>query len=132
MAFNLVASIVVVFFGSPARIYIFSNAGYLFSCALALLGYFVFRHLRPEVARPFRLPTVFKWLALGIFAFWVVVYFYGGYNAPSIVVSATEGPFLFFLGLVIMATYVPLNWWRQRSDRRATAPAPVAAVPEPL
>ena len=118
MAFNVVCSIVVVFFGSPARIYIFSNAGYLFACALALLGYFVYRHRRPDEPRPFRLPTVFKWVALAIFAFWVVVYFFGGWNAPSIVVGPTEGPFLFILGLVVMATYIPLNLWRRRSDRK--------------
>jgi amino acid transporter len=130
MAFNVAASIVVVFFGSPARIYIFSNAGYLFSCALALLGYFVYRHRRPDVARPFRLPTMFKWVALAIFAFWVVVYFFGGYNAPSIVVGPDEGPFLFFLGLVIMASYVPLAWWRRRGDAKARAVAdPAGDVP---
>jgi amino acid transporter len=118
MAFNVVCSIVVVFFGSPARIYIFSNAGYLFACALALLGYFIYRHRRPDEPRPFRLPTIFKWVALAIFAFWVVVYFFGGWNAPSIVVGPSEGPFLFILGLIVMATYIPLNLWRRRSDRR--------------
>jgi amino acid transporter len=127
MMFNVVCSAVVVLFGSPVRIYIFSNVGYLFSCTLALGGYFVYRHLRPAVDRPFRLPTFMKWVALAIFCFWVVVYFYGGYNAPSIVVGAGEGPFLFFLGLLIMGSYVPLHLWRARSDRRLAVDAATAA-----
>jgi len=118
----------VVLFGSPARIYIFSNAGYLFSCALALAGYFVYRQLRPEVHRPYRLPNFFKWIALAIFVFWMVVYWYGGFNAPRIVVGPDETPFLFVLGLGIMCLYFPLYWWRAASDRRrASAAAPQLA-----
>jgi hypothetical protein len=30
------ASMLVVLFGSPVRIYIFSNVGYLFACAMSL------------------------------------------------------------------------------------------------
>jgi amino acid transporter len=125
MGFNVIASAVVVFFGSPARIYIFSNAGYLFSCALALAGYFVYRHKVPDAPRPFRLPTFMKWVALLIFLFWMVVYFYGGYNSPAIVVDPTQGPGLFFLGIVIMLTYIPLNWWRKQSDKKELAGAKV-------
>ena len=123
MAFNVICSAIVVLFGSPVRIYIFSNAGYLFSCALAMAGYFVYRHYRPDVPRPYRLPTYMKWVALAIFAFWVVVYFYGGYNSPHIVVGPKSSPFLFFLGLIIMCSYVPLHLWRRRQDRRLPVPA---------
>lgn len=119
MAFNVVCSMVVVLFGSPVRIYIFSNAGYLFSCALALGGYFVYRQLRPDVPRPYRLPGFVRWVALGIFLFWMVVYWYGGPNAPHIVVGAGSSPFLFVLGLLVMCLYFPLYWWRAASDRRA-------------
>ena len=119
MMFNVVCSAVVVLFGSPVRIYIFSNAGYLFACGMALLGYFVYRHMRPNEAREYRLPTFVKWIALAIFAFWVVVYFYGGWNAPSIVVGPGTSPFLFVLGLLIMATYIPLHLWRRRGDKAA-------------
>ena len=129
MGFNVVCSAVVVLFGSPVRIYIFSNAGYLFSCALALLGYFVYRHKRPDVARVYRLPTIFKWFALAIFAFWAVVYFYGGWNAPSIVVGEGTSPFLFILGLLIMATYIPLHMWRRRSDKKKGVSHPADRVP---
>jgi amino acid transporter len=126
MAFNVVASMVVVLFGSPVRIYIFSNAGYLFACAMSLAGYFVYRQMRPNVERPLRLPGFVRFLALGIFLFWTVVYFYGGWNAPNIVVAPNSGPYLFFLGLVVMAVYFPLYYWRKRSDLRR--PAPVAVV----
>jgi amino acid transporter len=129
MMFNVVCSAIVVLFGSPVRIYIFSNAGYLFSCSLALLGYFVYRHLRPDVPRPYRLPTFVKWIALGIFAFWAVVYFYGGWNAPSIVVGPGTSPFLFILGILIMSTYIPLHLWRRRADRLRGPGAPDVGVP---
>jgi amino acid transporter len=135
MAFNVVCSMVVVLFGSPARIYIFSNAGYLFACALALAGYFVHRQMRPDVERPYRLPDFVRWVALAIFAFWMVVYWYGGFNAPHIVVGPDESPFLFVLGLLIMCAYFPLYWWRAASDRRnadrirsASAPRAVGAT----
>jgi amino acid transporter len=131
MAFNVVASMIVVLFGSPVRIYIFSNAGYLFSCAMSLAGYFVYRQLRPEAARPLRLWSWVRFLALAIFLFWAVVYFYGGWNAPNIVVAPNSGPVLFILGLVIMAFYFPLYFWRKRSDLRDPAqrhPAPAVAT----
>jgi amino acid transporter len=118
MAFNVAASMLVVLFGSPVRIYIFSNAGYLFACAMSLAGYFVYRQMRPAAERPFRLPGWVRWVALAIFLFWVVVYFYGGWNAPNIVVAPNSGPVLFILGLVVMALYFPLYYWRKRSDQR--------------
>jgi amino acid transporter len=130
MAFNVVCSMIVVLFGSPARIYIFSNAGYLFACALALAGYFVHRQLRPDVERPYRLPGFVRWIALAIFAFWMVVYWYGGFNAPHIVVGPNESPFLFLLGLAIMCAYFPLYWWRAASDRRNPARATSVSSPQ--
>jgi hypothetical protein len=82
--------------------------------------------MRPNAERPLRLPGFVRFLALGIFLFWTVVYFYGGWNAPNIVVAPNSGPYLFFLGLVVMAVYFPLYYWRKRSDLRR--PAPVAVV----
>jgi hypothetical protein len=62
-----VSEIIVVFFGSPLRIYIFSNMGYLLSCALALGGYFFLAQFHPELARPVRMPSFMKWVALAMF-----------------------------------------------------------------
>jgi amino acid transporter len=114
MTFNLVCSAIVVLFGSPLRIYIFSNMGYLLSCALALGGYFLHRQYRPELPRPVRMPSWLRWPALAVFVFFIFVWAYGGWHAPKLVVAADQGPFLFFLGLVIIAAYLPLYWWRQR------------------
>lgn len=131
MAFNVICSMIVVLFGSPIRIYIFSNAGYLFSCALALAGYFIYRQMRPHETRPYRLPNFTRWIALGIFLFWMVVYWYGGFNAPHIVVGPKSTPFLFVLGLGIMCLYFPLYWWRAASDSRA-GPSGPSHPPAPL
>ena len=113
MIFNLVCSLVVVSFGSPLRIYIFSNVGYLLACALSLIGYFLYRQYRPEVPRPVRMPGWMRWAALATGAFFLVIWLYGGWHSPSVVVAADQGSFLFWLGIVIVATYLPLYWWRQ-------------------
>ena len=42
----------------------------------------------------------------------------GGWNSPDIVVGPGQGHFLYILGLVIVAAYVPLYWWRKISDQR--------------
>jgi amino acid transporter len=129
MGFNVVCSMILVLLGSPVRIYIISNGGYLLSCSLALLGYFIYRQLRPDVPRPFRLPTWMKWLALAVFIIWTVIYFFGGWNSPKVVLADPhQGPGLYLLGLVIVALYAPLYWWRRAQDRRRAAAAGVPAA----
>jgi amino acid transporter len=133
MAFNVVCSALLVLLGSPLRIYIISNGGYLLSCSLAFAGYFVYRQLRPDEPRPFRLPTVAKWGALAVFVIWMVIYFFGGWNAPKIILADPhQGPWLYLLGLLIVALYAPLYWWRAWQDRRLARagrlPGEVAAV----
>jgi hypothetical protein len=112
------------------RIYIISNGGYLLSCSLALLGYFVYRQLRPDVPRPFRLGNWAKWVALAVFIIWTVIYFFGGWNSPKIVLADPhQGPGLYLLGLFIVALYAPLYWWRRAQDRRrAGTGTPAVAV----
>ena len=140
MGFNVVCSAILVLLGSPVRIYIISNGGYLLSCTLALGGYFVYRHLRADEERPFRLPGWAKWIALAVFVIWTVIYFYGGWNSPNIVIGPGQGPGLYLLGLLIVALYAPLYWWRAYRDRKLAAagrlaPASAAsladALPEP-
>jgi len=122
MGFNVVCSMLLVLLGSPLRIYIISNGGYLLSCSLAFAGYFVYRHLRPDEPRPFRLPTVAKWGALGVFIIWMAIYFFGGWNSPKIILNdPKQGPGLYLLGLLIVALYAPLYWWRAWQDRRLLA-----------
>jgi len=134
MIFNVVCSAILVLLGSPLRIYIISNGGYLLSCSLALAGYFVYRQLRPDTPRPFRLPTFCKWIALLVFVAWMAIYFFGGWNSPKIILADPhQGPGLYLLGLLIVALYAPLYWWRAWQDRRLAASgrlvtAPAAAV----
>jgi len=127
MAFNLGASIVVVFFGSPFEIYIFSNMGYLLSVSLALIGYFLYRQRHPEMNRPVRMPGFVRYLALALGVFFLFVWIYGGYHASDIAVAAGKR-WLFFLGLGIISLYLPLHAYRRLvDDRRSAAPElPVA------
>lgn len=126
MAFNVVASIVVALFGSPVRIYIFSNVGYLVAVVAALAGYFMMRQFQPERVSPFRLPGFFKWLALAAAAFLAFTFFVGGWNAPGVVVGPGTSHFLFIFGVLIVLAYVPLYAWRAITDRRrGPLPQPV-------
>jgi amino acid transporter len=117
MGFNVVCSIIVLFFGTPVRIYIFSNIGYLLSCALALGGYWFLAQFHPELARPVKMPSFIKWLALCVFIFFMFDWVFGGWNAPKYVVGPKEGQSLFWLGLVVVLTYWPLYWWRVWRDK---------------
>jgi amino acid transporter len=128
MAFNVVCSMMVLLFGSPLRIYIFSNIGYLFACMMGFFAYFAHRHTRPEVARPVRLPGFMRWVALAIGIVCAVLLTFGGWNSPSVVVG-TPSHSLFLLGLLVLGAYVPLHLWRRFSDRRkAAAPTTTTAV----
>jgi amino acid transporter len=128
MLFNLVCALLVGLLGSPVRIYIFSNVGYLFAIVVALFGYFFVRQFRKDQVSPFRLPGVFRWIALAMAAFLTFVYIAGGWGSPDIVVGSGQGPLLFILGLVVLATYWPLYLWRRRTDRRDGL-APLDALP---
>ena len=119
MTFNLLCSIVVVFFGSPLEIYIFSVVGYLLCVSLALVGYFLHRQMHPELARPVRMPGFLRFAALAFGIFFLFVWLYGGYYAADIVVpSDPPKRWLFFLGLGILALYLPLYAYRRRENTR--------------
>ena len=128
MLFNLVCALLVALLGSPVRIYIFSNVGYLFAIIVALFGYFFVRQFRKDQISPFRLHAVFRWIALVMAAFLTFVYIAGGWGSPDIVVGSGQGPLLFILGLVVLGAYWPLYLWRARTDRRDGL-APLEALP---
>jgi amino acid transporter len=115
MVFNLVASIVVVFLGSPLEIYIFSNMGYLLALALALIGYFLYRQNYPDLNRPVRMPGFMRHFALAIGVFLLFVWIYGGYYASDIAVGPGKR-WLFFLGLGTCLLYLPLHAYRRYVD----------------
>jgi amino acid transporter len=117
MGFTALCSIVVVLSGSPLRIYIFSNVGYLFAIALVFYAYFLHRGAQPDVVRPVRLPNGMRWLALALAIFLTILWGYGGWNSPSVVIGAKD-PALFLLGLAAIGAYVPLHAWRRFRDRR--------------
>jgi amino acid transporter len=128
MLFNLVCSMIVALFGSPVRIYIFSNVGYLFAIVVCLYGYFFVRQFRKDQISPFRLPGYFRWIALAMAVGLTFVYFAGGWGSPDIVVGPGQGHTLFILGFVVVAAYVPLYLWRKMTDRRDGL-APLGALP---
>jgi amino acid transporter len=128
MAFNVVASIIVLLFGSPLRIYIFSNIGYLFACMMAFFAYFAHRQTRPSIERPVRLPGFMRWVALAVGIVCLVLLTFGGWNSASVVLGTPDHA-LFFVGVLIVAAYVPLHLWRRFADRRRGEETPVE-VPE--
>jgi amino acid transporter len=127
MFFNLICSMVVALLGSPVRIYIFSNVGYLLAIVLALVGYFMMRQFRPDAVSPFRMPGWFRWVALASGLFLGVDYFVGGWNSPQIVVGPGESHILYILGLVVLAAYLPLYLWRKYTDQRRGVVVPAVA-----
>jgi amino acid transporter len=122
MLFNLVCSMIVALLGSPVRIYIFSNVGYLLAIVVALVGYFLMRQFQPDRVGPFRMPGWFRWVALACGIFLGIDYFAGGWNAPEIVVGPGESHILYILGIVVLAAYLPLYFWRKLTDRRRGVP----------
>jgi amino acid transporter len=117
MGFNVVCSIIVALFGSPVRIYIFSNVGYLVAVIVAFVGYFMVRTFQADRISPFRLPGAFRWVALLCAAIIAVEFVIGGWNSPGIVVGPGTTHFLFILGIIIVLAYVPLYAWRTFTDR---------------
>jgi amino acid transporter len=133
MIFNVVCSILVVFAGGAVEIYTFSNVGYLASFIPVLIGYYLLRRDRPNVRRPFRLPEWMKYVALAMAALYAVIYFYGGPLYASCSCNAAGHKTLpyYFIGLGVLASYLPLYYWRKRADRRVAQTAPVGPVPAP-
>jgi amino acid transporter len=123
MIFNVVCSIIVVFFGGAVEIYTFSNVGYLASFIPVLVGYYLLRKYRPNVRRPFRLPEWMKYVALALAAFYAIIYFYGGPTYASCACNAAGRKTLpyYFIGIVVLLAYYPLYLWRKRDDRRNEA-----------
>src|SRR4051812_20517319 len=78
MGFNVICSLIVVFFGGAVEIYTFSNVGYLGSFIPVLIGYYLLRRFRPDMKRPVRMPGFFKYIALAMAALYFVIWSYGG------------------------------------------------------
>ena len=112
MLVNTAASLVVVCLGGAVQIYSFSNVGYIASFVPVIIGYYLLRKYKPNVRRPFRLPEVFKYLALGLAGLYVF-FWIGGGIAYSIIGHVT---IYYVLGWVTLLAYLPLYWWRHRVE----------------
>jgi amino acid transporter len=133
MMFNVVCSIIVVFFGGAVEIYTFSNVGYLASFIPVLIGYYLLRKHRPNLRRPFKLPEWMKYVALAIAGLYAIIYFYGGPVYASCTCNAAGRKTLpyYFIGIAVLASYYPLYLWRKRGDARNQAPPAPATVATP-
>jgi len=95
---------------------VFSNMGYLFALAVSLIGYGIFRSMREETPRELKMPRSFGPLGLIVGVAGLLLWAIGGYYAADYAV----GPgyrWLYWIGLILLALYFPLYWWRMLEDR---------------
>jgi len=119
MVFNVIFSLAVIMLGGAVEIYSFSNVGYTGSLIFVLVAYFLLRHHRPRVARPVRLPTFMKWVALACAATLFAIWAYGGISYARI--GDTE--IYYFLGWLVALLYIPFYLYRTRvEDKRLGVP----------
>jgi amino acid transporter len=131
MMFNVVCMIAVVFMGGAVEIYTFSNVGYLASFLPVLVGYYLLRKNRPNVRRPFKLPEFMKYVALGLAAFYAIIYFYGGpiYAACTCSLAGRSTLVYYFIGIGTLLAYLPLYWYRKRVEDKREVEVPMASLP---
>ena len=129
MGFNVICSLIVVFFGGAVEIYTFSNVGYLGSFIPVLIGYYLLRRFRPDMKRPVRLPSIFGFIALAMAALYFVIWSYGGYEYARI----GNTRIYYFIGWLVALSYVFFYWYRvyiedpKYSEAGEPPPAPAAA-----
>ena len=116
MLLSLVLSIVVLMVGSALQIYIFSNMGYLFALSVSMIGYGIFRARRGDLERPLKMPAWMGPAAILLGALGLLLWVIGGYYAADYAVGAGFR-WLYWVGLLLLALYVPLVFWRQAEDR---------------
>jgi len=107
MGFNVICSLIVVFFGGAVEIYTFSNVGYLGSFIPVLIGYYLLRRFRPDMGRPVRMPGFFKYIALAMAALYFVIWSYGGYEYARI----GDTRIYYFIGWLVALSYVFFYWY---------------------
>src|SRR6266446_1191928 len=125
MAFNVMASLVVILAGGAVEIYSFSNVGYTFSFLPVLVGYYLLRKYKPNARRPVRLPEFMKYVALVMAALYFVIWLYGG-----IYYSKIGHTLVYYLaGWGVLIAYLPLYWYRVHVEDKKAAPEAPAVVP---
>jgi amino acid transporter len=120
MAFNVVASLIVVLAGGAVEIYSFSNVGYTVSFIPVLIGYYLLRQDKPNMRRPFKLPEFMKYGALLLAAIYFVFWLFGGLWYSKL----GNVQIYYLLGWVTLFAYLPLYWYRVYvEDKRSPAGA---------
>jgi len=128
MFFNVICSLIVVLAGGAVEIYSFSNVGYTFSFIPVLVGYYLLRQHKPNARRPVRLPEPFKYLALGLALFYLVIWLYGGIYYSKIGHTLVY----YLIGWGVLISYLPLYWYRVKvEDKRAGAESAPAVAASP-
>ncbi|PHX80916.1 MAG: hypothetical protein CK540_05405 [Thermoleophilia bacterium] len=120
---SLVASLLVLLVGSPLQIYVFSNMGYLFALAVAMVGFGVFRWKRDDFPRPVKMPRIMGPFAILFGVLGLILWIVGGYYAADYAVGSGYR-WLFWVGLILLALYVPLHLWRRLENKRDHTPTP--------
>ena len=120
---SLVASLLVLLVGSPLQIYVFSNMGYLFALAVAMIGFGVFRWKRNDFPRPVKMPRIMGPFAILFGVLGLILWLVGGYYAADYAVGSGYR-WLFWVGLILLALYVPLHLWRRVEDKRDNTRTP--------
>jgi amino acid transporter len=126
MVLSLVCSLAVLCLGSPLQIYIFSNMGYLFALSVALIGYGIFRSVRDDTPRDLKMPQWFGPLGLILGVAGLLLWAIGGYYAADYAVGSGYR-WLYWIGLLLLVLYFPLNLWRKMEDRVAGGGTPAAS-----
>ncbi|HEY5091197.1 MAG TPA: APC family permease [Polyangia bacterium] len=119
MGFNVVCSIALIFTGGAVEIYSLSNVGYLASFIPVLVAYYLLRRDRPDMNRPVRLPEFFKYIALAMAALYFVIWIYGGIvytGLPNASLGGANTRIYYFIGWIILLTYLPLYWYRVKIE----------------
>jgi amino acid transporter len=118
MAFNVVASLIVVLLGGAVEIYTFSNVGYTISIVPVLIGYYLLRQDKPHLRRPFKLPEFMKYGALAMAALYFIIWLFGGLWYSKL----GNVQIYYWLGWATLLAYLPLYWYRVYvEDKRSPA-----------
>ena len=120
------ASIALVFTGGAVEIYSLSNVGYTVSFIPVLVGYYLLRQDRPEMRRPFTTAGVLQVHRAGAGGAVLHHLVYGGiveHRLPNAFLGSNDTKIYFFIGWVILLSYLPLYWYRKRvEDPEVRAP----------
>ena len=108
MFFNVICSLAVVLLGGAVEIYSFSNVGYTISFIPVLIGYFLLRQDKPDLRRPFKLPGFMKYVAVGLAAFYFIIWLFGGLWFSKL----GNVEVYYWLGWATLLAYLPFYWYR--------------------